>query len=97
MNIKSIFGNIGDVLTGIAGILTGLVSVSILSTVVFKRCSKVKYIAILETAGTQSLYFSLKAYGELRLKLSHSWNKGYFDLLLVCGRFIGKVYANYRA
>ena len=35
MNIKSIFGNIGDVLTGIAGILTGLVSVSILSTVVF--------------------------------------------------------------
>jgi|TARA_R100001129_G_scaffold153365_1_gene115926 hypothetical protein len=35
MNIKSIFGSIGDVLTGIAGILTGLVSVSILSTVVF--------------------------------------------------------------
>ena len=35
MNIKSIFGNISDVLTGIAGILTGLVSVSILSTVVF--------------------------------------------------------------
>ena len=35
MNIKSIFGNIGDVSTGIAGILTGLVSVSILSTVVF--------------------------------------------------------------
>ena len=35
MNIKSIFGNIGDVLTGIAGILTGLVSISILSTVVF--------------------------------------------------------------
>ena len=35
MNIKTIFGMIGDVLTGIAGILTGLVSVSILSTVVF--------------------------------------------------------------
>ncbi len=35
MNIKTIFGTIGDVLTGIAGVLTGLVSVSILSTVVF--------------------------------------------------------------
>ena len=35
MNIKSIFGSIGEVLTGIAGVLTGLVSVSILSTVVF--------------------------------------------------------------
>jgi|TARA_Y100000741_G_scaffold328952_1_gene282521 hypothetical protein len=35
MNVKNIFGMIGDVLTGIAGILTGLVSVSILSTVVF--------------------------------------------------------------
>ena len=35
MNIKSIFGNIGDVLNGIAGVLTGLVSVSILSAVVF--------------------------------------------------------------
>ena len=35
MNIKPIFGNIGDVLNGIAGVLTGLVSVSILSTVVF--------------------------------------------------------------
>ena len=35
MNIKSIFGSIGDVLTGIAGVLTGLVSISILSTVVF--------------------------------------------------------------
>ena len=35
MNIKSIFGTIGDVLGGIAGVLTGLVSVSILSTVVF--------------------------------------------------------------
>ena len=35
MNIKSIFGSIGEVLTGIAGVLTGLVSISILSTVVF--------------------------------------------------------------
>ena len=35
MNIKSIFGSIGDVLGGISGVLTGLVSVSILSTVVF--------------------------------------------------------------
>ena len=35
MNVKSIFGHIGDVLSGIAGVLTGLVSVSILSTVVF--------------------------------------------------------------
>ena len=35
MNVKNIFGMIGDVLTGIAGILTGLVSVSILSTVIF--------------------------------------------------------------
>ena len=35
MNVKSIFGVIGDVLGGIAGVLTGLVSISILSTVVF--------------------------------------------------------------
>ena len=35
MNIKSIFGSIGEVLSGIAGVLTGLVSISILSTVVF--------------------------------------------------------------
>ena len=35
MNIKSIFGNIRDVLNGIACVLTALVSVSILSTVVF--------------------------------------------------------------
>ena len=35
MNIKSVFSMVGDVLTGIAGVLTGLVSVSILSTVVF--------------------------------------------------------------
>ena len=33
MNIKSIFGTIGDVLGGISGVLTGLVSVSILSTI----------------------------------------------------------------
>jgi len=33
--MKSIFGTIGDTLTGISGVLTGLVSVSILSTVVF--------------------------------------------------------------
>ena len=35
MNVKSIFGVISDVLGGIAGVLTGLVSISILSTVVF--------------------------------------------------------------
>ena len=35
MNVKSIFGVIGDVLGGIDGVLTGLVSISILSTVVF--------------------------------------------------------------
>ena len=35
MNMKNIFGMIGDVLGGIAGVLTGLVSVSILSTVIF--------------------------------------------------------------
>ena len=35
MNIKSIFGSIGEVLSGIAGVLTGFVSISILSTVVF--------------------------------------------------------------
>ena len=35
MNIKAIFGCIGEVLSGIAGVLTGLVSISILSTVVF--------------------------------------------------------------
>ncbi len=35
MNIKSIFVSIGEVLGGIAGVLTGLVSISILSTVVF--------------------------------------------------------------
>ena len=35
MNIKSVFGMIGDVLSGIGGVLVSLVSVSILSTVVF--------------------------------------------------------------
>ena len=35
MNIKSIFGHIGDVLTGIAGVLGGLVSIGVLSSIVF--------------------------------------------------------------
>ena len=35
MNIKSIFATIGEVLGGISGVLASLVSVSILSTVVF--------------------------------------------------------------
>ena len=35
MNIKSIFGMIGDVLVGLAGVLGGLVSVGILSQVIF--------------------------------------------------------------
>ena len=35
MNVKSIFAAISDVLGGIAGVLTSLVSISILSTVVF--------------------------------------------------------------
>ena len=35
MNVKSIFGTISEVLGGIAGVLTGLVSVGILSQVVF--------------------------------------------------------------
>ena len=35
MNIKSVFGMIGDVLGGIGGVLVSLVSVSILSTVIF--------------------------------------------------------------
>jgi hypothetical protein len=35
MNIKSVFGMIGDVLAGIGGVLVSLVSVSILSTVIF--------------------------------------------------------------
>ena len=35
MNVKSIFGMIGEVLGGIGGVLASLVSVSILSTVIF--------------------------------------------------------------
>ena len=35
MNIKSVFGMIGDVLSGIGGVLVSLVSISILSTVIF--------------------------------------------------------------
>ena len=35
MNVKSIFSTIGDVLSGIGGVLVGLVSVGILSQVVF--------------------------------------------------------------
>ena len=35
MNVKSIFSTIGEVLGGIGGVLTSLVSVSILSTVIF--------------------------------------------------------------
>ena len=35
MNIKSIFVSIGEVLSGIGGVLVSLVSVSILSTVIF--------------------------------------------------------------
>ena len=35
MNIKSIFGMIGDVIGGLAGILGGLVSVGVLSEIVF--------------------------------------------------------------
>jgi len=35
MNIKSIFGQIGDVLGGLAGVLGGLVSVGVLSQIVF--------------------------------------------------------------
>ena len=35
MNVKSIFGTIGDTLTGLFGVLTGLVGVAIMSQVVF--------------------------------------------------------------
>ncbi len=35
MNVKSIFGTIGDTLTGIFGVLVGLVGVGIMSQVVF--------------------------------------------------------------
>ena len=35
MNVKSIFGTIGDVLSGFTGVLGGLVSVAILTQIVF--------------------------------------------------------------
>ena len=35
MNIKNVFSMVGDILTGISGVLMSLVSVSILSTVIF--------------------------------------------------------------
>ena len=35
MNVKSIFGTIGEALTGVAGVLASLVSVGILSQIVF--------------------------------------------------------------
>ena len=35
MNIKNVFSMVNDVLTGIGGVLMSLVSVSILSTVIF--------------------------------------------------------------
>ena len=35
MNVKSIFGTIGDTLTGLFGVLTGLVGVAIMSQVLF--------------------------------------------------------------
>ena len=35
MNVKSIFGTIGDTLTGLFGVLTGLVGVGIMSQVIF--------------------------------------------------------------
>ena len=35
MNVKSIFGTIGDTLSGLFGILTGLVGVGLMSQVVF--------------------------------------------------------------
>tara|TARA_Y100001963_G_scaffold72718_1_gene101143 strand:+ start:433 stop:660 length:228 start_codon:yes stop_codon:yes gene_type:complete len=35
MNIKSIFGNMSDVIGGFAGLLGGLVSVGVLSQIVF--------------------------------------------------------------
>ena len=35
MNVKSIFGTIGETLTGIFGILAGLVGVGIMSQVIF--------------------------------------------------------------
>ena len=35
MNVKSIFGIVGDFLSGLVGVLGGLVSVGVMSTVVF--------------------------------------------------------------
>ena len=35
MNVKNIFGTIGDTLSGLFGVLTGLVGVAIMSQVVF--------------------------------------------------------------
>ena len=35
MNVKSIFGSIGDFLTGVTGVLGGLISVGVLSQIVF--------------------------------------------------------------
>ena len=35
MNVKSIFGTIGDTLAGLFGVLTGLVGVAIMSQVLF--------------------------------------------------------------
>ena len=35
MNVKSIFGTIGDTLIGLFGVLTGLVGVGIMSQVIF--------------------------------------------------------------
>ena len=35
MNVKSIFGTIGDTLSGLFGVLTGLVGVAIMSQVLF--------------------------------------------------------------
>ena len=35
MNVKSIFGMVGDFLSGLVGVLGGLVSVGVMSTIVF--------------------------------------------------------------
>ena len=35
MNVKSIFGIVGDFLSGLVGVLGGLVSVGVMSTIVF--------------------------------------------------------------
>ena len=39
MNVKSIFGTIGDTLNGLFGVLTGLVGVGIMSQVIFGTVS----------------------------------------------------------